>query len=122
LGYVRGGALYIKNVVGEEAEIIKLADPRVAELIDENNYLVLLNLNQASDDVEKILVSGEDNIVQYIDRSKILGDTITFSDDGGTINGSTIINGALTASTLTVGPNSWGGSNPNDAEIPGVDG
>lgn len=136
LGYVRGGALYIKNEMendsGEkESEIIKLADPRVAELINENNYLVLPKISQFSSDDNKdygiIVISTEDNeeskVVQYITKSQILEDLDAFPKSGGIISGETKFDGAIILKEgISYGYTDPNFAGPDGAALDGTDG
>lgn len=120
LGYVRGGSLYINN----NGNIVQLADPRVVNIIDSNNYLQLPKVDQADFQGNKFLIVDDKNKIYYRTAKQALQDLGAFSASGGTISGDVIINNGLFLNGKIVLKEGvqYGYSNPNEAKIPGVKG
>lgn len=120
LGYVRGGSLYINN----NGNIVQLADPRVVNIIDSNNYLQLPRVDQADFQGNKFLIVDDKNKIYYRTAQQVLSDIGAFSASGGTISGDVIINNGLFLNGKIVLKEGvqYGYSNPNEAKIPGVKG
>lgn len=120
LGYVRNGSLYINN----NGSIVQLADPRVVNIIDSNNYLQLPRVDQADFKGNKFLIINDEKKVYYRTAQQALLDLGAFSTSGGTIDGDVIINKGLFLNEKIVLKEGiqYGYSNPNVANIPGVKG
>lgn len=120
LGYVRGGSLYINN----NGNIVQLANPRVVNIIDSNNYLQLPRVDQADFQGNKFLIVDDKNKIYYRTTQQVLSDIGAFSASGGTISGDVIINKGLFLNGKIVLKEGvqYGYSNPNEAKIPGVKG
>ena len=120
LGYVRNGSLYINN----NGSIVQLADPRVVNIIDSNNYLQLPRVDQADFEGNKFLIINDENKVYYRTAQQALSDLGAFSASGGTISGDVFVNKGLFLNEKIVLKEGiqYGYSNPNVAKIPGVKG
>ena len=120
LGYVRGGSLYINN----NGNIVQLADPRVVNIIDSDNYLQLPRVDQADFEGNKFLIINGENKVYYRTAEQALSDLGAFPASGGTIDGDVFINKGLFLNEKIVLKEGiqYGYSNPNVAKIPGVKG
>lgn len=120
LGYVRGGSLYINN----NGNVVQLADPRVVNIIDPDNYLQLPRVDQADFQGNKFLIISDENKIYYRTVEQALSDLGAFSASGGTINGDVFINKGLFLNEKIVLKEGiqYGYSNPNVAKIPGVRG
>lgn len=120
LGYVRGGSLYINN----NGNVVQLADPRVVNIIDPDNYLQLPRVDQADFQGNKFLIISDENKIYYRTAEQALSDLGAFSASGGTINGDVFINKGLFLNEKIVLKEGiqYGYSNPNVAKIPGVRG
>ena len=120
LGYVRGGSLYINN----NGNIVQLADPRIVNIIDSDNYLQLPRVDQADFQGNKFLIVNDENKIYYRTAEQVLSDLGAFSASGGTISGDVFINKGLFLNEKIVLKQGvqYGYSNPNVAKIPGEKG
>lgn len=120
LGYVRGGSLYINN----DGKIVQLADPRVANIIDSDNYLQLPKVDQAVFKSDKFLIIDGENKIYYRTAKQVLSDLGAFSASGGTIDGDVLIKEGLflKGKIVLIKGVHYGDTDPNDAKIPGEEG
>lgn len=120
LGYVRGGSLYINN----NGAIVQLANPKTADLVNSNNYLVLPTITNANKNTKKFLVCDDDDQVKFRTNAEVRSDIGALSTSGGTISGNLTVTGNLTANgnltgKLIVSSGNWGASIPTTAGVNG---
>lgn len=114
LGYVRGGALYINN----NGAIAQLTNPKVIDLVNSDNYLVLPTITNANKNTKKFLVCDSNGQVKFRTGANVLNDIGALSTSGGTVSGNLTVNGNLTGK-LIVSSGNWGTSAPTGTGVNG---